>query len=236
MQLTVPKDGFRVSGDLTFYTLQGEGDSIGKPAIFLRLHLCNLHCDWCDTRYTWDRELPEYWEESQVWSFEETYQKISRFNCKRLVISGGEPMLHAKQIEEFVKGYLDGWDVEIETNGTILPPKYLLERCQINCSPKLHNSGNSWRQAIRNKVLSQMAKYPNVWFKFVVQTPADLNEVGIVVKDCGLYESRVVIMPEGTTQERIAEHAVAVAEEVRNRGWRLLPRLHVMLWGQKRRT
>ena len=35
-------------------TLQGEGPSSGRRAMFLRLAGCNLSCSWCDTAYTWD--------------------------------------------------------------------------------------------------------------------------------------------------------------------------------------
>ena len=50
-----------------FHTLQGEGASLGFPAVFLRLSLCNLHCHWCDTPYTWNWEqtpwTPSGWGE-----------------------------------------------------------------------------------------------------------------------------------------------------------------------------
>src|SRR5438046_5626962 len=35
-------------------TFQGEGPSLGRRCVFLRLGACNLHCRWCDTPYTWD--------------------------------------------------------------------------------------------------------------------------------------------------------------------------------------
>ena len=41
-------------------TIQGEGPSVGRRAVFLRLRRCNLACDWCDTRYTWDKNDPDY--------------------------------------------------------------------------------------------------------------------------------------------------------------------------------
>ncbi len=43
-----------------FYSIQGEGVNIGVPTVFLRLALCNLKCDWCDTKYTWDWDHYEY--------------------------------------------------------------------------------------------------------------------------------------------------------------------------------
>jgi len=36
-----------------FFSIQGEGINIGKPAIFLRLYYCNLYANECDTKYTW---------------------------------------------------------------------------------------------------------------------------------------------------------------------------------------
>jgi len=36
-----------------FQTIQGEGYYTGTPAIFVRLQGCPVHCQWCDTKYTW---------------------------------------------------------------------------------------------------------------------------------------------------------------------------------------
>src|SRR3989338_5826890 len=63
-------DFLKISGDGIFATLQGEGITAGEPAVFLRLHNCNLHCGlngvgWrCDPFYTWDKNTSEYWRES----------------------------------------------------------------------------------------------------------------------------------------------------------------------------
>ena len=47
-------DKIRLSGDGIFGTIQGEGKSMGEPVVFLRTHICNLRCTWCDTPYTWN--------------------------------------------------------------------------------------------------------------------------------------------------------------------------------------
>ena len=54
IDMAIKSNSLLLSGDKCFFSLQGEGESIGKPAIFLRLHLCNLRCSFCDTPYTWD--------------------------------------------------------------------------------------------------------------------------------------------------------------------------------------
>ena len=36
-----------------FYSIQGEGPTLGKPSVFIRLAGCNLECVWCDTKYSW---------------------------------------------------------------------------------------------------------------------------------------------------------------------------------------
>src|SRR5271157_4580203 len=67
---------FKVSGDGVFYTLQGEGITIGRPAVFFRLHVCNLQCVWCDSWYTWNKNTPELWTEANNWTVEEAETHI----------------------------------------------------------------------------------------------------------------------------------------------------------------
>ena len=65
-----------------FHSIQGEGLNLGKPAVFLRLALCNLACTWCDTRYTWDWK--EYDRDEQIIEIpvEEAQRQILQYNCQ----------------------------------------------------------------------------------------------------------------------------------------------------------
>lgn len=237
----------KVSGDGVFATIQGEGMTAGLPAVFLRLHYCNLTCGvptgWqCDTGYTWDTTSSEFWREPEDWSYQEVLTRIvaawiGNFDDnqqKRLVITGGEPMIQQRKIVEFLP-QLSGWETEIETNGTIMPIPVLWD-CQFNCSPKLENSGNSAKRRYKPKVLTAINGLSKSQFKFVVMTSSDLDEVSGIVKECSLDHEKIWIMPEGQTAAEVATHTEEVKPLVEARGWKITLRNQLVWFGPKRRT
>ena len=127
-------------------------------------------------------------------------------------------------------------DIEIETNGTIMPSGEIAEHCQLNISPKLDNSGNSHKRRFKPDVLMYANGLEKTTFKFVVTEPDDLVEIQEIIDECQLDSTKVIIMPEGQTEQEIREHALAVVDHVKKRGWRLLPRLQVTLWGNQRKV
>src|SRR3989344_606897 len=230
----------KLSGDGVFYTIQGEGKSMGLPACFLRLHLCNLTCAWCDTRYTWDKTQEEFWTESKDVPTESVAHMIqSAWGCnnerieKRLVITGGEPLLQRKEIQRLLE-LLPEWIIEIETNGTIIPLPELHERCHFNCSPKLSNSLVEERRRIHGDVL-QILNEKNTTFKFVIEKPSDLEEVDqIFVKGFNLDPNKILVMPEGTSSSMLHATLANIAEIAKTKGYRILTRLHCEIWGDQR--
>lgn len=236
IERTKKKHGYlKVSGDGIFYSIQGEGQTMGQPAVFLRLHNCNLHCSWCDTKYTWDSKRPEYWKENKNWSISLTIKKLKKYKCKRLVITGGEPLLQQTEISQLVN-MIPGWEIEIETNGTVMPSQNLSKKCQFNVSPKLTNSGNDFSIRIKPAVLEFLNSLQKTNFKFVVRNKTDINEVDCIVKKCGLDKRKIIIMPEGITSEEIVTYAINIINDIKTRGWRILPRWHIFLWGNIRRV
>ena len=131
---------------------------------------------------------------------------------------------------------LPEYKIEIETNGTIMPTEKQLRSVQFNCSPKLSNSGNQRAMRIRKPVIEAL-RGADTDFKFVVMANEDLDEIEEeYIKGCGIEPSQVILMPQGVSGEEVIKNAQKVAEYAKQKGYRLLSRLHVELWGARRRV
>lgn len=89
-----------------FYSLQGEGFRAGHPSIFIRLSGCDMACGFCDTEFESGKDM----------TLAEIEEYISRWPCKWIVWTGGEPMLQMTQ--PIAKWFSDrGFKQAIESNG-----------------------------------------------------------------------------------------------------------------------
>ncbi len=106
-----------------FHSVQGEGYHSGESSIFIRFGRCNLRCEWCDTDFDVFEEM----------SIQQIAEKISKFNCKKIIFTGGEPAL--QNLEPLInKLRPHGYMFSIETNGTVELPEGLID--WICVSPK----------------------------------------------------------------------------------------------------
>ena len=214
-----------------FESVQGEGPSVGRPSTFLRLGLCNLACDWCDTPYTWDAARYELTAELTPTAVHAVAARVA--SAANLVITGGEPLLQQEAIEALLAAY-DG-RVEVETAGTLAPSEALLRRvAQWNVSPKLGSSGNPRVKRRVDAALAALARAEQACFKFVVADADDLQEADALVTEHRLDPSRVWLTPEGVEGETVLERSRWLAGACIERGYNLGMRLHVLLWGDAR--
>ena len=222
-----------------FASLQGEGPSAGRPSTFVRLSNCNLACTWCDTAYTWRFTGPDAFErkaEQVVLSEQDTAARILAFDGNRLVVTGGEPLLQAPALAKLL-ALLPDMHVEIETNGTVVPPPALDPLVhQYNVSPKLAHSGNPAAKALIPERLSAFAADPRAWFKFVVAKPEDVAEVLALAAAYAIPRERLFVMPEGTDSATLRTRSRWLAEICAREGLRLSDRLHIHLYGDTRGT
>lgn len=230
-----------------FASLQGEGPSQGKPCAFVRLSRCNLACHWCDTAYTWhftgDRR-PHRSDESydrkanQVTLGEEDVaRRIAALDQPRLVVTGGEPLLQAPALARMLALLPEGVAVEVETNGTVVPPPALDALVgQYNVSPKLTHSGNPAELALVPASLAHWAGEPRAAFKFVIAEPADAAEVFMLAERHAIPRERIWLMAEGTDSATLHRREAWLAQLCLESRLTLSKRLHIELFGDTRGT
>lgn len=168
-----------------FTSFQGEGPYIGTPATFLRLYGCNLNCKWCDT----DISTYEMLSVDDVAEILITQMEFN--NIKLLVITGGEPTLQMEEIKRLIKELPEDIKIQLETNGSIF--EYLPEIDYV-VSPKED----------KEKVFENYYKYENVFFKFVITSQEDIDEV-ISIKDKYGYNKTIWLQGEFSKDDQMAD-------------------------------
>ncbi len=233
-------------GPEIFASLQGEGPSAGTPVAFIRLSRCNLACTWCDTAYTWrfegdarpHRDNVHYDRKANqiALSPAKAAAKVAALGQKRLVITGGEPLMQSGAIADML-AILPDIEVEIETNGTTRANAHVDIRVdQYNVSPKLAHSGNAADLALIPERLDFYAADPRAFFKFVIAEPSDVSEVAELVRAYRIPSQRVFLMAEGTTSEALRARQEWLSPICLEKGWRMSDRLHIHLYGDTRAT
>jgi organic radical activating enzyme len=233
-------------GPEIFASLQGEGPSIGVPVAFVRLSRCNLACTWCDTSYTWrfegdnrpHRDGATFERRANQVSLlpREAAERIAALGQDRLVITGGEPLLQGGRLAEMLE-HLPDIGVEIETNGTVkAPPRLDVRVDQYNVSPKLAHSGNPADLALVPERLDDYAADPRAFFKFVIASPADVDEVLALKERHRFRPGHVFLMAEGTDSAVLRARQEWLAPLCLEHGFRLSDRMHIHLYGDTRGT
>lgn len=250
------KDGALISGspdtDINVSgTVQGEGKLIGVPSLFMRLAGCNLRCKWslpngdvsaCDTSYASDGSGESTWYEVDE-LIDLVLNNLGKI--KHIVITGGEPLLQKTALVEFCKKLKDSIDIHItiETNGTIVPDDLSQFIDLFSVSPKLGNavlvkSGQIpiYRvQSFIDCVRADASK--DLQIKFVVAEIAEEERIKSFLLSLKSWcDSDILIMPAGTNSEMLSVTSMPALEISLRNGWRFTSRLHITLFGDKRKV
>lgn len=222
-----------------FQSIQGEGKLAGVPSVFVRTSGCNLRCVWCDSPYT------SWSPEGDSMSVGQIVEQIARYECRHVVLTGGEPMI-APDVGDLTRQIRQaGHHLTIETAATV----WADVECDLaSISPKLANSTPWEREAGRfaashekNRidldVIRRCKGLGDYQLKFVVDRPDDMAEIDTLLAQIGGVEpSSVLLMPQGVTNEELATKASWIADLCKSRGFRYCPRLHIALYGNTRGT
>ena len=94
-----------------FYSLQGEGRSVGWPTVFVRLTGCPLRCGYCDTEYAFSG--------GQWLGLAEILQQVAVYQPRHVCVTGGEPLAQKASLELLTALCDRGYQVSLETSGTL---------------------------------------------------------------------------------------------------------------------
>ena len=112
---------------------------MGLPCIFIRLTFCNLRCNYCDTEYAF--------YEGEDLSITKILNKIKKYPCNLIMVTGGEPLLQDKCIT-LIENLLNlNYKVMLETSGS-LPlknvPKKVVKIVDFKCPSSNMEKKNNW--------------------------------------------------------------------------------------------
>lgn len=241
---------------------QGEGPFLGRQMLFVRVNKCPLSCNWCDTRFTWDKSHPDYGKGVIAYKPDELAGEMldrSYFDAKQNEIewapmavsfTGGEPMVYQRDLPLVIDLFRREFKVpiEVETSGIIMPSHEMIMRCHFIVSQKLLSSGNKdiAQDKLFNKEITRVFALQGASFKVVV-APEDeeqavpqyiswLRKVTKGTVPWNTLRTRIFLMPEGVTAKRIAERQGPVIELAQKLGVCATTRMHITAWNDERGT
>lgn len=209
------------------------------------LHHEGLATWTCDSTTQWAirGEDKEFQYIIDRWKEEGVYEDVLN-GTVHVIWTGGEPTIkgHQESIVNFTNywlaKYLDRNDIkpfyEIETNGTnYIDHKLFTMIDQINCSPKLSNSGMTAKQRINPDAIKRIMTHSLYQFKFVVSVEDDIKEIfRDFIEPFNIPLKNVVIMPgldDVANFEERTKFSLEMAKKYRVRG---LTRLHIAAYNQ----
>lgn len=223
-----------------YRSVQGEGTLMGVPTTFVRFFACNLRCSWCDTKYSWSVRTGGTWESLTP---QEVTNQVNALGARHVVLTGGEPTLQ-KELADLA--YLlkeKGHHLTIETNATIFPEAVVPLINLWSLSPKLGSAGENYlRYPIIERFLKTLEPDQQQW-KFVVRDDADEKCLRSLLSHYPAFAEHrlpIILQPEGDAAlEDYPAALERLAERMGDPFWddyyvRVLPQMHVIIWGRRR--
>lgn len=230
-----------------FFTIEGEGEYVGQPSVFMRLFGCNLSCKafvsesspyGCDSFISWSKKNKYSFEE--IFNFYEEKNFIEHLRNRAIFkITGGEPTLRQEPLLEFMEAFVARYGfipkIDFETNATLQPDERWVTEfgATFTTSPKLTTNGDPEEKTYKPEVLKWHVDH-NSGFKFVITSDRDIEEIWRkYVEDfegINVPLQRIWFMPCCGSRKEHIEQAQAVAEYAKAMHVNFSPRLHLLVY------
>lgn len=218
-------DGFLVVEK--FVSINGEGTRAGELAVFLRFFRCNLNCSFCDTRWANADDAG-----ARRMTTKQLLEYVKSAGITNVTLTGGEPLLQENMPELITELGNAGFDVEIETNGSVPLKEFasLPVRPHFTMDYKLPGSGMEEFMCLEN--FACLAHGDTV--KFVAGDLRDLNRAAEIIRDYDLT-SRCHVYLSPVFGRLHPDAMVEFMKERRLNRVRLQLQLHKYIWDPDRR-
>ncbi len=201
-----------------FYSIQGEGRNAGLPTIFVRTTGCNLRCSYCDTTYA-------YYEGEEM-HLHDIIEKIKKWKCKRVCLTGGEPLIQ-EEMPDFVDMLIrDGYEINIETNGSIDVSDMAKRDVMISMDMKCPSS--TMHERMRYENISVLRSRDEL--KFVIGDEEDYAYAADIIKKYNPI-CEVVMQPIWGKMDGRKLAGWILRDEI---DARLSLQIHKILWGNRK--
>lgn len=222
-------------------TIQGEGILIGLPTVFVRTGGCDYRCSWCDTLHAVDSEYRDQWLPMTV---EEIWSEVSRLSGGKpltVSLSGGNPAIQPLG-PLIARGREEGYRFALETQGSIAKD-WFADLDVLVLSPKPPSSGMETDWNTFDDCLRMAAGRPEVALKIVVFDERDYayaRDAAARYPHLPLYlqpGNHTPPPPDDDDATVDIDRMLWLVGKVTEDRWfeaRVLPQLHVLLWGNRR--
>lgn len=222
-------------------TVQGEGALIGEPTVFIRAGGCDYRCSWCDSLHAVDSIFRHNWAAMTPDAIWQEVRMLSGGVPLTVTISGGNPAI--QDFAPVIKiGKAEGYRFACETQGSVSKP-WFSELDTLVLSPKPPSSAEKVDWAAFASCLSAAKGCRNIVMKIVVFDDTDYDwakAVAVRNADLPLYlqPGNPDVDPDQPVDlEASAGRLRWLIEKVTADRWftaRVLPQLHVLVWGNQR--
>jgi 7-carboxy-7-deazaguanine synthase len=214
---------------------------IGLPVVFVRTGGCDYRCSWCDTDYA---VLPEFREQWTSQTGAEVLDKIKALTQAKpiwVVVSGGNPALQPLA-QLLTLGQAAGYKFALETQGSVYK-EWFSQLDQLVVSPKPPSANISTDLSVLDQIL-------NVQYKVQAQLKIpvlDDTDFAFAQSIHARYPTiPITLQPVNNTPDATNNHTLHsqlmqrmrwLQEKINQAQWyeaRLLPQLHVLMWGTER--
>lgn len=153
-----------------FATIQGEGYDTGLPTTFVRLWGCNVHCSFCDQ--------PQTKQNLRRMAVGRVADEVRKIRLPNVCITGGEPLMQDEVYSLIYELVSLGYNVSIETNGTIDIPEVKRRSFKYVMDVKCPSSGVQ----DKNKFSNLEKLLPKDEVKFVIANREDYDYMKEVMR------------------------------------------------------